>query len=99
MEQNPFKGWSQELFHRAIKQSENFLECAIQCKELALEVGDKAYAADQEWEEARQENRLFILRKAAKQARNNQHRREKHAALTSLGLVRVKGALGGVYYE
>ena len=29
----------------------------------------------------------------------NAKRRERHAALTSLGLKRVKGALGGVYYE
>lgn len=31
-------------------------------------------------------------------ARNATHR-ERHAAMTSLGLKRVKGSLGGVYYE
>lgn len=31
--------------------------------------------------------------------RKNAARRAKHAAYTSCGLVRVKGALGGVYYE
>jgi len=29
----------------------------------------------------------------------NRNKRERHAALTGLGLKRVKGALGGVYYE
>lgn len=35
----------------------------------------------------------------AKRARANAARRARHEALTSLGLTRVKGALGGVYYE
>ena len=34
-----------------------------------------------------------------KQVERNANRRAKHAALTSLGLKRVKGALGGTYYE
>ena len=34
-----------------------------------------------------------------KQVQRNANRRAKHAALTSLGLKRVKGALGGTYYE
>lgn len=34
--------------------------------------------------------------KAAKSARN---RKEKDAAMKSLGLVKVKGALGGTYWE
>lgn len=29
----------------------------------------------------------------------NKARREKHEAFTDLGLIRVKGNLGGVYYE
>ena len=29
----------------------------------------------------------------------NQARRDKHVAYTSCGMVRVRGALGGVYYE
>lgn len=33
------------------------------------------------------------------QEKKNAARRAKHDALTSLGLKRVKGALGGVYYE
>ncbi len=35
----------------------------------------------------------------AKRAYRNRARRERHATLVSLGLVRVRGALGGVYYE
>ena len=31
--------------------------------------------------------------------RRNRDRRERHRALTDMGLNRVKGALGGVYYE
>lgn len=31
--------------------------------------------------------------------RHNAARRERHAAMTDLGLKRVRGALGGVYYE
>jgi hypothetical protein len=31
--------------------------------------------------------------------RRNRNRRTRHAVMTSLGLKRVKGALGGVYYE
>ena len=37
--------------------------------------------------------------KARSNSARNANRRAKHEALTSLGLVRVKGALGGVYYE
>ena len=37
--------------------------------------------------------------KRTQQARARVHARDKHEALTSLGLVRVRGALGGVYYE
>lgn len=33
------------------------------------------------------------------QIRRNRQRREIHAAHLSCGLVRVRGALGGVYYE
>lgn len=42
---------------------------------------------------------LRELAKYRKQIKRNQARRERHAALTDLGLKRVKGALGGVYYE
>ena len=35
----------------------------------------------------------------ASRLRKNKARRDKHAVLTSLGLKRVKGALGGTYYE
>lgn len=35
----------------------------------------------------------------ARKDRKNFARRERHAMLTDLGLKRVKGALGGVYYE
>ena len=38
-------------------------------------------------------------REIKNQVRRNANRRAKHAALTSLGLKRVKGALGGTYYE
>ena len=36
---------------------------------------------------------------ARKRERANAARRAKHAAYTSCGMTRVKGALGGVYYE
>ena len=35
----------------------------------------------------------------AAKARRNESRRAYHDAMTSCGLVRVKGALGGTYYE
>lgn len=31
--------------------------------------------------------------------RRKENRRDRHEALTSLGLVKVRGALGGIYYE
>lgn len=34
-----------------------------------------------------------------KRDRENRARRARHAAYTDLGMVRVRGALGGVYYE
>jgi hypothetical protein len=34
-----------------------------------------------------------------KRAKRNAARRAKHAAYTSCGMKRVRGALGGVYYE
>lgn len=36
---------------------------------------------------------------AYSKAMRNAARRERHAAMTSMGLKRVKGALGGTYYE
>lgn len=36
---------------------------------------------------------------AVKAEKANKARRDRHAAMTSMGLKRVKGALGGVYYE
>ena len=38
-------------------------------------------------------------RERARKDRRNRVRRERREALTSLGLKRVKGAMGGVYYE
>jgi hypothetical protein len=38
-------------------------------------------------------------RQIRKQVERNAARRAKHEAMTSLGLKRVKGALGGTYYE
>lgn len=37
--------------------------------------------------------------KDAKRERRNRARRDRHAVLTSLGLKRVRGSLGGIYYE
>lgn len=47
--------------------------------------------------DTRQEAMDLILRSQADE--RNKARRERHATLTSLGLVRVRGALGGIYYE
>lgn len=40
-----------------------------------------------------------VLRLQARKDKRNQARRERHQAMLDLGLVRVRGALGGVYYE
>ena len=45
----------------------------------------------------RLEHDLLVAERKAK--RTNEYKKAKHEALTSLGLVRVKGALGGTYYE
>lgn len=37
--------------------------------------------------------------KKIRAARKNAARRARHAAMTDIGLKRVRGALGGVYYE
>ena|SRR5258708_6745803 len=42
---------------------------------------------------------LKARQKFHNQCNRNKARRERHAACTDLGLKRVKGALGGVYYE
>ena len=39
-----------------------------------------------------------VRREAARQ-RRNRNARERHQAMKNLGLKRVRGALGGVYYE
>lgn len=45
-------------------------------------------------------NKAFtVLQAAVKAEKRNRARRERHEILTSMGLKRVKGALGGVYYE
>ena len=95
-----FKGWKFADFERAIKQAENFRGIAIEGVKIAkMGPADLAFILDQEWEEARQIERINILRHAYMLARKNFARKAKHEALTSLGLVRVRGALGGVYYE
>jgi hypothetical protein len=44
---------------------------------------------------------LFVEKSQSEAAakRRNANRRARHQAMTDLGLVRVHGALGGVYYE
>lgn len=39
------------------------------------------------------------LKKEQKRIERNRVRRERHAILTDMGMKRVRGALGGVYYE
>lgn len=41
----------------------------------------------------------FIRAEGAKRAKRNAARRARHEAYTSLGMKRVKGNLGGTYYE
>jgi phosphopantetheinyl transferase len=53
----------------------------------------RVYGQPEEREFAR-----LVIADAARQ-RRNRNARAKHEALTGLGLVRVRGALGGVYYE
>ena len=43
--------------------------------------------------EERQAYREYVGRK------QNENRRERHQAMLNIGLVRVRGSLGGVYYE
>jgi hypothetical protein len=42
---------------------------------------------------------FHILQEAIKAEKKNSARRARHSAYTDLGLKRVKGALGGTYYE
>lgn len=44
-------------------------------------------------------NRKYLTDIGCPYCNNNRQRQEKHRALTDLGLKRVRGALGGVYYE
>ena len=44
-------------------------------------------------------NRKYLTDIGCQSCNKNLRRREKHRALTDLGLKRVRGALGGVYYE
>ena len=41
----------------------------------------------------------YLTDKKYKNQARNIARKERHEALTSLGLVKVRGALGGIYYE
>lgn len=43
--------------------------------------------------------RMSAYFKMVKRIKANEARRAKHAAMSDLGLARVKGALGGTYYE
>ena len=87
-------------FERAIKQAENFRDCAIEAEKIIrFGAPDPEAILIQEWEQARQIDRLKTLKLAYMRARKNFARKEKHAILTSMGLKRVRGALGGVYYE
>lgn len=42
---------------------------------------------------------MTTFQKIRKQIKKNEARRLRHAILTEMGLKRVKGALGGTYYE
>lgn len=44
-------------------------------------------------------NAMHAYQVALHNERKNAARRERHEVLTSMGLKRVRGALGGVYYE
>lgn len=45
------------------------------------------------------DNRCKECKKKASAARRRAAARARHAAMVSCGLTRVRGALGGVYYE
>lgn len=66
-------------------------------KQTILEMAERyAWAEKEEIER----NAIQKIREnLAKNERRNRIRRERHAALVSMGLKRVRGALGGVYYE
>ena len=70
------------------------------CAAAGVPADSKFVVFDQSTPESIEYNRLmgefFALRK---RIARNAARRERHTAMTDLGLKRVKGALGGVYYE
>ena len=60
------------------------------------------YELNAKWAVAAKENdfdALVAIRAEKARRRTNKNRRDRHAVLTSLGLVRVRGSLGGTYYE
>lgn len=61
---------------------------------------EQARRHDQLVQEEAERARIEKIRTdTAKRERRNRARRERHAVMVSMGLKRVRGALGGVYYE
>lgn len=63
--------------------------CEICGEEIATRDGENRCQACEEHEE----------KKAAVRKRSNANRRARGAAMRSLGLVKVRGAMGGTYWE
>ncbi len=70
------------------------------CRASGIDPTSKFVVFDQASPEAVEHNRLMKEYLALRnRIAHNVARRERHAAYKSLGMNRVKGALGGVYYE
>jgi hypothetical protein len=83
------KKMTKELFVKHIEETENLIRPSISGNKLA-------------WIDAikKHRNADCPLCKARKQTRNkNLWARSRHQAFLDCGLTRVKGALGGIYYE
>ena len=70
------------------------------CNQEGIPSDSKFVVFSKDNQEAISHNELMAeFFKERKRIQANINRRERHATLTSLGLKRVRGAQGGVYYE
>lgn len=81
-----------DVFLKVFEQQKNPLICAVLTRAYWHSMGDPV-----EGESSVPE--LFALRAKAQQNRNRRNRRMRDQVRRDCGLVKVRGALGGIYWE
>ena len=81
------------------KQSKQSKTSELNCGPCFRERSGVVFGCTRHSQETQHSCRHGVIEISCAKCRKNRARRERHQAMLDLGLRRVKGALGGVYYE